>query len=52
LLPGRNEKDLHDVPESTRAAMQFVWLSNVDDAMRAALGEAGAPSSGARFGLP
>ena len=26
LLPARNEKDLRDVPESTRAALKFVWL--------------------------
>jgi ATP-dependent Lon protease len=41
LLPARNEKDLRDVPESTRASMKFVWLDTVDDAMRAALGEIG-----------
>ena len=41
LLPARNEKDLRDVPESTRAAMNFVWLNTVDDAMRAALGDTG-----------
>lgn len=41
LLPSRNEKDLRDVPQSIRATMKFVWLSTVDDAMRAALGEAG-----------
>jgi ATP-dependent Lon protease len=41
LLPARNEKDLHDVPESARAALKFVWLKDVDDAMRAALGEVG-----------
>ena len=41
LLPARNEKDLRDVPASTRASMKFVWLSHVDDAMRAALGDVG-----------
>jgi len=41
LLPARNEKDLRDVPESTRKSMKFAWLTDVDDAMRAALGEAG-----------
>ena len=41
LLPARNEKDLRDVPESIRATMKFVWLHTVDDAMAAALGEAG-----------
>jgi ATP-dependent Lon protease len=38
LLPARNEKDLHELPESTRAAMEFAWLTDVDDAIRAALG--------------
>jgi ATP-dependent Lon protease len=39
LLPARNRKDLHDVPESTRQALQFTWLDTVDDAIAAALGE-------------
>ena len=38
LLPARNRKDLHDVPESTRAALRFEWLETVQDAMRAAFG--------------
>lgn len=42
LLPARNLKDLRDVPESVRAAMKFVPLETVDDAMREALAEAGA----------
>jgi len=41
LLPERNRKDLHDVPDSTRQALEFVWLSNVDDALRSVLGERG-----------
>ncbi|MEO7160351.1 MAG: endopeptidase La [Polaromonas sp.] len=40
LLPRRNEKDLRDVPDSTRQALTFVWLDHVDDAIRAALGDA------------
>jgi ATP-dependent Lon protease len=43
LLPARNEKDLRDLPESTRASMKFVWLTDVDDAMRAALGASSSP---------
>ena len=39
LLPARNRKDLHDVPDSTRQALQFVWLETVDDAVGAALAE-------------
>lgn len=38
LLPTRNRKDLHDVPESTRHALHFTWLETVDDAITAALG--------------
>jgi len=52
LLPARNEKDLRDVPESVRQAMTFVWLANVDDAIRAALGTVEAAAlSGMRFEL-
>ncbi len=38
MLPARNRKDLHDVPDSTRAALQFIWLDTVDEALTAALG--------------
>jgi ATP-dependent Lon protease len=37
LLPLRNKKDLRDIPEPTRSAIEFVWLEDVDDALRAAL---------------
>lgn len=43
LLPQRNLKDLHDVPDSTREAIRFVGLGTVDDAIRAALGDRGTP---------
>ena len=49
LLPRRNEKDLRDVPDSTRQALTFIWLDHVDDAIRAALGDAA--TSGAGFVL-
>jgi ATP-dependent Lon protease len=45
LLPLRNKKDLRDIPETTRAAIEFVWLDSVDDALRAALSGAAAPRS-------
>ena len=45
LLPERNLKDLREVPENARAAMQFIGLATVDDAVRAALADAGAPRS-------
>jgi len=41
LLPARNRKDLHDVPESTRSAMQFIFLETADEAVQAALGASG-----------
>ena len=41
LLPARNLKDLRELPESARAAMQFIALDTVDDAIRGALAEPG-----------
>ena len=41
LLPDRNRKDLEEIPETTRAALQFIWLKTVDDALQAALTPAG-----------
>lgn len=38
LLPARNRKDLHDVPQATLAALQFVWLDTVEDAVHATFG--------------
>ena len=43
LLPARNRKDLRDIPEAARAAIEFVWLDQVDDALRAALTANAAP---------
>ena len=40
LLPKRNEKDLEDVPADAQAKLKFVFLEHVEDAVRAALGEA------------
>ncbi|MFZ4649425.1 MAG: endopeptidase La [Rubrivivax sp.] len=37
LLPARNRKDYADVPAEARAALQVVWLDDVDDAVAAAL---------------
>ena len=41
LLPARNLKDLRELPEGARAAMQFIALNTVDDAIRGALAEPG-----------
>jgi ATP-dependent Lon protease len=38
LLPKRNEKDLEDVPKEAREKLEFVFLEQVEDAVRAALG--------------
>lgn len=39
LLPARNEKDLREVPETTRSTLEFVFLETVDDAIQASLGQ-------------
>jgi len=44
MLPARNRKDLHDVPQDARDRLEFVWLENVDDAVHAAIGELPAPA--------
>ncbi len=38
FLPARNEKDFEDVPEETRKALRFVWVADVDQVLREALG--------------
>jgi ATP-dependent Lon protease len=37
MLPARNRRDWEDIPEETRAALQFVWLETVDQALATAL---------------
>jgi len=37
ILPARNEKDLDDISESSRKAMDFVFVENVDQALERAL---------------
>ncbi len=49
LLPARNRRDFDDIPEDARGKLQFVWLERVDDAIAAALEEAG-PKRGAAAG--
>jgi ATP-dependent Lon protease len=44
LMPARNRKDLEDIPKDARERVQFIWLENVDDAVRAALGDVGRAS--------
>ena len=51
LLPARNRKDLHEIPEATRAALRFVWLETVEDAIHASLGKGRAVQERPRFEL-
>nr|WP_322800135.1 endopeptidase La [Thermoflexus sp.] len=37
ILPKRNEKDLEDVPEDVRQAMQFVLVETIEEALQVAL---------------
>ncbi|WP_236036397.1 S16 family serine protease [Rhizorhabdus histidinilytica] len=37
MLPARNRRDYDDIPESTRAQLEFVWLERIEDAIAAAL---------------
>jgi ATP-dependent Lon protease len=37
MLPARNRKDFEDIPEEVRAAMDFVWLERVEEAVSSAL---------------
>jgi ATP-dependent Lon protease len=39
LLPARNRKDMQDIPQEARERVEFIWLENVDDAIRAAIGK-------------
>jgi ATP-dependent Lon protease len=38
ILPARNRRDLEDIPASTRAALEFVWVDRVTQALDVALG--------------
>jgi ATP-dependent Lon protease len=40
MLPARNRKDLEEVPAEAKEKLEFVWLENVDDAMRVAVAPA------------
>ena len=40
MLPARNERDLEDIPADARSRLQFVWLEQVDDAIKVALSPA------------
>ncbi len=38
ILPARNRRDLEEIPQSTRDALQFVWVERVTEALTVALG--------------
>jgi len=38
ILPARNRRDLEDIPESTRAMLEFVWVDQVAEALEVAFG--------------
>ena len=38
MLPARNRRDFEEIPEDARKRLTFVWLENVDDALRTAIG--------------
>jgi ATP-dependent Lon protease len=54
ILPARNRRDLEDIPESTRAMLEFVWIENVAQALDVAFTResAGNASSGAERAWP
>ncbi len=31
IAPGRNQRDLEDIPEATQRQLKFIWLNQVDD---------------------
>ncbi|MGZ5011231.1 MAG: endopeptidase La [Methylobacter sp.] len=37
MLPALNKKDFDEIPEAVRNQLQFIWLENVDDALKAAV---------------
>ncbi|MGZ8928848.1 MAG: S16 family serine protease, partial [Methylobacter sp.] len=37
LLPKRNQRDFEEIPDAVRNKLQFIWLENVDDALKAAV---------------
>ena len=46
MLPARNRRDYDDIPEDVRAALEFVWLERIEDAVAAGLEPGGAVEAG------
>ncbi len=51
ILPARNRRDLEDIPESTRAQLEFIWIDQVSQALPVAFDAAGA-TAGSRESAP
>jgi ATP-dependent Lon protease len=47
ILPARNRRDLEDIPQSTREALQFLWVEQVSQALEAALASGAAADTAA-----
>jgi ATP-dependent Lon protease len=43
MIPTRNRKDLEDVPQQARQQLEFVFLDDVEEAVRVAVAEVNAP---------
>jgi ATP-dependent Lon protease len=39
MLPARNRRDYDEIPEDARQNLEFIWLTQVDDALASALGD-------------
>ena len=39
ILPARNRRDLEDIPQTVRSALEFVWVERVSEALEVALAE-------------
>ncbi|MFZ4622837.1 MAG: endopeptidase La [Rhodoferax sp.] len=50
LLPARNRKDLGELPESARQQLEFIFLDDVDQAIRIAIEPQGQTSATSNFG--
>ena len=50
IIPKRNEKDFPDLPDEVRKTLKFHFVSNVDEAMKVAIGES--PRKRTEPGLP
>ncbi len=37
ILPRRNEKDLHDLPESVREDLELIFAERIDEVLAAAI---------------